>query len=189
LEYFTNSILQPWPWYVAGPAIAFIMFLLLWLGKSFGLSSNFRTICTISGAGKYSDFFKFDWRTQTWNLVFLAGSIAGGFITNQWLKADNTIAISESTKEDLAAIGVKNPGAEMIPTEMFSIESLFTWQGFVMIIVGGFLVGFGTRYASGCTSGHAISGLSNLQLPSLIAVIGFFIGGLITTHFIIPLLF
>ncbi|MTI39830.1 YeeE/YedE family protein [Fulvivirga lutimaris] len=165
------------------------MGLLLWLGRSFGLSSNFRTICAIGGGAKYSDFFKFNWRDQIWNLVFLTGSIAGGFITNQWLKVDHTIDISESTKADLTAIGVQNPGAEMIPTEMFSAEALFTWQGFIMIILGGFLVGFGTRYAGGCTSGHAISGLSNLQIPSLIAVIGFFIGGLITTHFIIPFLF
>lgn len=165
------------------------MFLLLWFGKSFGISSNFRTLCAIGGAGKYSDFFKIDWRSQIWNLVFLAGSIVGGFITNQWLKENDSIGISETTKNDLEAMGVKNPGEQMIPVEMFSVESLMTWQGFVMIIVGGFLVGFGTRYASGCTSGHAISGLSNLQLPSLIAVIGFFIGGLITTYFILPLLF
>lgn len=189
MENLINHFLQPWPWYVAGPAITFVMCLLLYFGKSFGLSSNFRTICAIGGASKFSDFFNFNWRAQIWNLVFLAGSIFGGFITTQWLKTNNEIAISEATKKELTEIGVKNPGEQMIPLEMFNMESLLSWQGFVVMIVGGFLVGFGTRYASGCTSGHAISGLSNLQLPSLIAVIGFFIGGLITTHFVIPLLF
>jgi uncharacterized membrane protein YedE/YeeE len=57
------------------------------------------------------------------------------------------------------------------------------------MVIGGFLVGFGTRYAGGCTSGHAISGLSNLQFASLIATIGFFAGGLIATHLLYPLLF
>lgn len=50
-------------------------------------------------------------------------------------------------------------------------------------------MGFGARWAGGCTSGHAISGLSNLQLPSLVAVLGFFAGGLLMTHLLFPLLF
>jgi len=189
LEYLVNSFLQPWPWYVAGPALAMIMFLLIWFGKTFGLSSNFRTICAIGGGAKYSDFFKFDWRANIWNLVFLSGSVVGGFLTNQWLKSDKTVAISQATISDLKELGFSNPGSDLIPTDLFNFESLFTLQGFVMMVVGGFLVGFGTRYAGGCTSGHAISGLSNLQLPSLIAVIGFFIGGLITTFLLFPILF
>jgi uncharacterized membrane protein YedE/YeeE len=53
-----------------------------------------------------------------------------------------------------------------------------------LLLVGGVLIGFGTRYAGGCTSGH-VSGLSNLQIPSLKAVIGFF-GGLIMSYFYSP---
>jgi uncharacterized membrane protein YedE/YeeE len=55
-----------------------------------------------------------------------------------------------------------------------------------MIVVGGFLVGFGTRYAGGCTSGHAIMGLSNLQWPSLVATISFMVGGFIMANLILP---
>lgn len=179
---------QPWPWYVAGPLIALTMLALLFFGKSFGLSSNLRTLCAIGGAGKASDFFRFDWKDQIWNLVFVGGTIIGGFIANAWLTADQSIAISEKTVEALAAYGIQNPGAAFVPEEIFSWQSLATPRGFIMLVIGGFLVGFGTRYAGGCTSGHAISGLSDLQLPSLIAVIGFFIGGLTMTYLVLPFL-
>ena len=66
---------------------------------------------------------------------------------------------------------------------------MFTLKGFSILLIAGILVGFGSRYAGGCTSGHAITGLSNLELPSLISVFGFFIGGLITTWFLLPLIF
>jgi len=62
-------------------------------------------------------------------------------------------------------------------------------KGFLVLAFGGLMVGFGSRYAGGCTSGHAISGLSDLQIQSLIAVAGFFIGGLLMTYFVLPLIF
>lgn len=179
-------IKQPWPWYVAGPAITFVMFLLLFFGKRFGLSSNLRTLCAMGGCGKYADFFNFDWKTQTWNLVFVLGTITGGFIASNYLSDGSVMQLSETVVTELQSFGIKNPGEGLVPTEFFSWEAVFTLKGFILIIIGGFLVGFGTRYAGGCTSGHAISGLSDLQLPSLIATIGFFIGGLITTYFLLP---
>ena len=182
-------IAQPWPWYIAGPLIAGIMFFMLYFGKSFGFSSNLRTLCTIGGAGKVSDFFKFDWKTQSWNLLFALGSIIGGFIAVQYLSVDNAINLHPEVVTEMKTMGIKNPGNEIIPTEVFSWENLFTTQGFVMMVIGGFLVGFGARYAGGCTSGHAISGISNLQLPSVVASIGFFIGGIIATNLILPLIF
>lgn len=180
-----NFISQPWPWYVAGPLIAFTMFGLLFFGKSFGISSNLRTMCSVLGAGKNCDFFDFNWRTQIWNLVFVVGLILGGFISNQWLSNDASVAISVATKTELISMGV-NTNSGLAPSNIFSWEALGTLKGLIMMIVGGFLVGFGTRYAGGCTSGHAISGLSNLQMPSLIAVVGFFIGGLLVTYFVLP---
>jgi len=179
---------QPWPWYVAGPLIAIIMFLLMYFGKSFGVSGNFRTMCAIGGAGKFSDFFKIDVKRDIWNLVFLGGSVIGGFIAAEYLSPDDAVQISDATKDVLSSYGLSNPGSEFVPAEIFSWESIFTIKGFVMMVIGGFAVGFGARYAGGCTSGHAISGLSNLQLPSLIAVVGFFIGGLFTTFIILPYL-
>ena len=179
-------IIQPWPWYVAGPMIAMIMFLLLYFGKTFGMSSNLRTMCTIGGAGRFSDFFKFDWRTQSWNLLFVLGAITGGFIASNYLGGGGHIDINPEVVSELESYGIENPAANFLPKELFSFEALFSLRGFLMLVVGGFLIGFGTRYAGGCTSGHAITGLSNLQLPSLIAVIGFFIGGLVMTFFILP---
>ncbi|SHJ77518.1 hypothetical protein SAMN04487911_13614 [Arenibacter nanhaiticus] len=184
-----ESILQPWPWYVAGPLIATVMLLLMYFGKTFGMSSNLRTLCTIGGAGKFSDFFNFDWKAQRWNLVVVLGAVIGGFIATQFLSDGSTMALSSDTIADLSALGFNNAGETLLPPEIYSWENVLTLKGLSILIIGGFLVGFGTRYAGGCSSGHAITGLSNLQLPSLIAVIGFFIGGLIMTHFILPLIF
>ncbi len=181
-------ISQPWPWYVAGPIISLVMFLLLYFGKNFGMSANLRTMCTIGGAGKFSDFFNFDWKSQSWNLIFVLGAITGGFIASNYLGGDGPVAISEATVKELESFGIENPGQNFLPPELFSFEALFSLRGFLMLVVGGFLVGFGARYAGGCTSGHAISGLSDLQIPSLIAVIGFFIGGLIMTYLVLPYL-
>jgi uncharacterized membrane protein YedE/YeeE len=180
-------ISQPWTWWVSGILISGTMFLLLYFGQSFGFSSNLRTICAAAGGGKLVKFFDFNWRTQIWNLVFLLGAILGGFITKQFLSSPEPIAISENTIRDLAQLGIAAP-LSVQPEELFSIEALFTFKGFLILALGGFMVGFGSRYAGGCTSGHAISGLSDLQFPSLIAVIGFFIGGLIMTHFLLPLI-
>ena len=183
---FIDWLSQPWPWYVAGPLIALVMFVLLYLGKTFGVSSTLRTTCAAVGAGKTSAFFRFDWKAQVWNLAFVAGALVGGFIAAQWLANPEPIALASPTVARLEALGVERPGAAYLPEAIFHWESLLTLRGLIMLVGGGFLVGFGTRYAGGCTSGHAISGLSNRQIPSLIAVIGFFIGGLTMTYFVLP---
>lgn len=182
-------ILQPWPWYVSGPLIAFVMFLLLYFGRTFGMSSSLRTLCAIGGAGKIVEFFKFDWKSQRWNLMVLLGAILGGFIAHNYLSNPINIDLSEDTISDLKALGFNDIGQSLLPPELFSWDAAFSLKGLSILVIGGFLVGFGTRYAGGCTSGHAITGLSSLQLPSLIAVIGFFIGGLIMINFIYPILF
>jgi len=181
-------ISQPWSWWVSGTLIAGTMFLLLFFGQSFGFSSNLRTICAAAGGGKFVKFFDFNWRSQLWNIVFLLGAILGGFIVKQFLSNGEPVAISQNTITDLAALGISSP-VSVQPEELFSLESLFTLKGFLILALGGLMVGFGSRYAGGCTSGHAISGLSDLQLPSLIAVIGFFIGGLLMTFVLFPLIF
>lgn len=179
---------QPWPWYVSGTAIAFIMVLLLFYGKSFGFSSNLRTMCTIMGAGKKVKFFDFDWKKEKWNLLFLLGSVLGGALASTWLRSPEPLQLSAATIHDLKAIGVGFDGG-LNPSQIFGADFAGSVKGFLILLGGGILVGFGTRYAGGCTSGHAISGLSNLQVPSLIAVVGFFAGGLLMTHFLLPLIF
>ena len=180
---------QPWPWYVAGPLIGLVVPALLLLGgKQFGVSSNLRHICAATVPGPV-EFFKYDWKKSgAWNLIFIGGTVLGGFIAHTVLYNPDPIAISEATRADLLALGVEDLTG-LVPSGVISWSGLGTSTGLVLLIVGGFLVGFGARYAGGCTSGHAISGLADLQLPSLIAVLGFFAGGLLTTHLLLPLLF
>ncbi len=183
-------IYEPWPWYIGGLFIAATLILLLLMGKTFGFSSNLRTMCTLMGAGKTCDFFCFNWKAQTWNLLFLVGTILGGFIAYHFLSVDAAaIPLGDTTIAKLNDLGFESAGKAYVPTELFGEGAFSSLKTIGLLLVAGFFVGFGSRYAGGCTSGHAISGLSNFQLPSLIAVIGFFIGGLIMVHLIFPFLF
>jgi uncharacterized protein len=179
---------QPWPWYVSGPAIAGIMAILIFSGKTFGFSANLSNICSMFGFGKRISFFDFNWKDQRWNLWFLVGSIVGGFIAAHFLASPEPLKLSQATVADLQKLNIPFDG-KLEPGSLFRWAELFTARGLVLFLGGGFLIGFGTRYAGGCTSGHAITGLSSLQMPSLIAVIGFFIGGLFATHLLFPLIF
>jgi len=176
-----------WHWSVSGLAIAGILFMMTYLGRSFGVSTAFKNMCTIAGAGKKYEFFRSDLKNDYWRLAFVAGAIGGGFIASTFL-AGPDVAISAATIDHLQQdFGMSYPqGSGFLPTELFNFSNP---KGLILTIIGGFLVGFGARYGQGCTSGHAITGLSHLQLPSLITVIGFFIGGLLMTWGIMPLLF
>ena len=178
---------QPWPWYLAGPLIGLTVPLMLFLGnKHFGISSNFKHVCA-AVMPRNPTYFSYDWRRESWNLVFALGILLGGFVGGVLLANPEPLRVAESTRADLAAIGVGVDGG-MTPQALFSWAGLFGLKGLLLMGLGGFLVGFGARYAGGCTSGHAITGLSQLQLPSLVAVIGFFAGGLISTHLLLPVI-
>ncbi|WP_242695942.1 YeeE/YedE family protein [Desertivirga brevis] len=142
----------------------------------------------MAGAGKRVRFFDFNWKTQKWNLLFLLGSVLGGVLASTLLQNDEPLLLSPATIKDLKALGITFDGG-LNPSQLFGTEVLKSPKGILLLLIGGVLVGFGARYAGGCTSGHAISGLSNMQLPSLVAVIGFFIGGLVMTHLLLPLIF
>jgi hypothetical protein len=184
-----DFILQPWAWFVGGPLIALSLLLYFYFGKNFGASKNFETLCSIAGAGKVSDYFKKDWKDRDFALMFVIGLIIGGFISANYLIPNQSIDLNPTTVQELTDLGFSNVGNQYFPDEIFSDEVVFSLKGFLILLISGLLIGFGTRYAGGCTSGHAITGLSNLQMPSLLAVIGFFIGGIIATWFIIPLIF
>lgn len=190
LEQAVDFISQPWPWWVGGPMIALIVFLLLFFGKEFGISANLRVMCAADGAGKYADFFNFDWQEQGWNLMVVLGALFGGYMAANYFtpEGQNLAHVSQATVQSLNDIGLdyEYGNVPMVLEEVYNWKALFTLRGAIIILGGGFLVGFGARYAGGCTSGHAISGLANLQLPSLVAVVGFFIGGLVATYFILP---
>jgi uncharacterized membrane protein YedE/YeeE len=177
----------PWPWYVAGPLIGLMVPLLLVVGgRLFGVSSSLRSMCAMVAPGRV-EFFRLDRRTERWNLAFVLGIVAGGFIGGIVLENPQPIAISPETRADLVALGIRDFEG-LVPSDLFSWGTLLSVQGFLVLVVGGFLVGFGSAYAGGCTSGHAITGLAALELPSLLATLGFFAGGLITTHLLLPLL-
>ena len=179
-----------WHWAISGFLIGLIMLVLTYFGKTFGMSSNLRTICSMSFPKKKIEYFNFDWKEQKWNLSIALGAIVGGFIASYFLMdATDVLQINPKTIENLQQLNIDAPNGNLGPDALFSLEKMFTLKGFLVLLIGGFLIGFGTPYAGGCTSGHAISGLSNFQIPSLIAVIGFFIGGLLSAHFLIPLIF
>jgi uncharacterized membrane protein YedE/YeeE len=175
-------ISQPWPWYVTGLVLGLSVPLLLLLGnKKLGISSSLRHVCASCFPAK-SPFFNYDWKKEIWNLFFVVGILIGGVLAGNVFSNGEPVAISEATKADLTELGVMSFDG-LLPAEFLSV------QGIVLMIAGGFLVGFGTRFAGGCTSGHTIMGLSNLQWPSLLATVGFFIGGLLSTHLLLPLIF
>ena len=179
---------QPWPWYIAGPLLGLFAPLLLLVGnKSFGISENLRHMCAIPSR-RDGSYFGYDWRSAGgWNLLFFGGIAIGGFLAAFVFANPEPVAISQATVRDLEALGVSQD-AGLLPSSLFSWTGLASLPGIVLMVVGGFLVGFGARYAGGCTSGHGIAGLSELQWPSLVAVAGFFVGGIVVSFVMLPLL-
>lgn len=183
-----NILSQPWPWYVAGALIGLTVPTLLILGnKAFGISSSLRHICAACLPGNI-DFFKYDWRRESWNLWFVGGIAVGGLLAGTLLKNPEPMAIAPDTVQALQNLGIRDFTTGLLPADIFNWSNLFTRTGLLFFVGGGFLIGFGTRYAGGCTSGHAIMGLSDLQWPSLVATISFMVGGFAMTHLGLPTL-
>jgi uncharacterized membrane protein YedE/YeeE len=176
---------QPWPWYVAGFIIGLIVPALLILGnKHFGISANLRHACAACFPANIK-FFKYDWKKEMWNLFFVGGILIGGFLAVQFLSSPEPVQVHPNLMAELKEYNISD-NSKLLPSELFSFESLFSLRGFIMLVAGGFLVGFGTRYAGGCTSGHSIMGISNLQVPSMIATVSFMVGGFIMANLILP---
>lgn len=180
-------IQQPWPWYVAGPLIGLLVPVLLLIGnKSLGISSSLRHICAAClPAG--IPFFKYNWKKEAWNLFFVAGVLGGGYLAANFLSNSDPVIVHAQLLQELQEYGITNHDS-LIPSDLFNWPALLTLRGLILMVIGGFLVGFGTRYAGGCTSGHSIMGMSNLQFSSLIATICFMAGGFIMANLILPLI-
>lgn len=180
-------IKEPWPWYIAGPLIGLTVPALLILGnKTFGISSSLRHICALCLPANIP-FFKYDWKKESWNLLFVLGIFLGGIVSVLFLANPNALEINSELVKELTQYGIVNHN-HLVPEDLMNWQSLFTLRGFIVLVIGGFLVGFGTRYAGGCTSGHSIMGLSNLQWPSLVATICFMLGGFIMANLILPII-
>jgi uncharacterized protein len=180
-----DALKDPWPWYLAGPLIGLMVPVLLILGnKNFGISSSLRHICAMCIPVKVP-FFQYEWKKEAWNLFFASGILLGGVVASSLLSSGAPVKVNDNLKTELSHYGI-NDYSTLVPNEVFNFETLASLKGFVVIVVGGFLVGFGTRYAGGCTSGHSITGISMLQLPSMIATICFMVGGVIMANFILP---
>jgi uncharacterized protein len=185
MDQFIEAIRNPWPWYVAGPLIGVTVPLLLFLGnKNFGISSNLRHVCAICFPSKIP-FFQYDWQRERWNLFFAFGILLGGFFAAYFLADGRNILVHPALATELASYGI-NDFSELYPVEIMGLDDIATLKGFLLLVVGGFLVGFGTRYAGGCTSGHSITGISMLQVPSIIATICFMVGGMVVANFVLP---
>ena len=186
---FMEIVTHTWHWAISGFLIGMVMLLLNYFGKVFGMSSNLRSLCSMTGVGKRVPFFDWDWKSQRWNLVVVLGAMLGGYIAVHFLSDASNVDLNPITIEQLAALHIDAPNGKLLPEALFGDAIFQSPKMILLLIIGGVLIGFGSRYAGGCTSGHAISGMSNLQIPSLKAVIGFFVGGLIMAHFILPLIF
>lgn len=183
-----SLLTQPWPWYVSGPLIGLMVPLLLYAGnKPFGISSSMRHICAMCVPVRVR-FFDYDWRKESWSLLYVAGILLGSFLAGYVFRNPDPIAISEAAGNTLNSFGISDHSG-FVPNDVFNLPALATIRGLIIMILGGFCVGFGTRYANGCTSGHTITGLSALNLSSLVATICFFVGGLIINWFVLPILF
>lgn len=158
-----DLFMQPWPWWVSGLLLGLtVPALLLLVGKPFGVSSSLRHLNSVCSPGTRIDYLRTNnWRAESWNLFFVGGIVIGAFLASRFL--------------------VREP-APMLP------DSYHSWQGGLLLVLGGFLIGFGTRYADGCTSGHTLMGIANWNWPSLVATIAFFAGGLLFVWAIRPLL-
>jgi uncharacterized membrane protein YedE/YeeE len=185
MDMLIDWLRAPWPWYVAGPIIGLMVPLMLFIGnRSFGISSNLRHLCSITQPPEVNvDFFKYDWKEQYWSMVFVVGTVLGGYFAGVVFANPEPIALSAAALDTLASWGFSAPAGNLLPPELFHAD-LRNWA---LLFAGGVMAGFGTRYASGCTSGHAITGMATLQVSSLYAVIGIFGGGLISSWFLVPL--
>lgn len=176
---------KPWPWYVAGPLIGLTVPLLLLMGnKRLGISSTLRQICAACVPAKIP-YLNYDWKRESWNLFFVGGILIGGFLAGNLFGNPEPVNVAPAAAATMSAWGVDSFGG-LMPEKLFNFSSLLTLKGFILMGAGGFMVGFGTRYAGGCTSGHGIFGLSNLQWPSLVATASFFLGGIIFSNWVLP---
>lgn len=188
MQIIINYISQPWPWYVAGPLIGFVIVLLQWVdNKPLAASASYRHVCSAAFPNGIPFLINYNWKSESWNLFFVVGITIGGFLAGNFLSHPANIALSPETKIQLQSIRLKDTDG-FAPTQLFSFAALQTIQGIIITLFGGFLIGFGSRYAGGCVSGHCMTGISDLQWTSMLATASIFTGGILTAYYLLPLI-
>lgn len=155
--------LSPWHWAAGGAVISAVTLTLLFVGnRRLGVSTGFENVCSLVVQAPY--FQRDSLRgTNSWRLPLLGGLVIGGFLS----------AVLGGGWEPFWDLG------------MFDAEIGWGNGGkLIWMFGGGLLIGFGTRLAGGCTSGHGIFGMSNLELPSIISTVSFMAAGAVTTNLI-----
>lgn len=185
---FYELLSGPIPWYVGGPLLGLMVPILYIIGnKSFGISSTYQHACAAI-LPKDRSFFNYDWKKAgAWNLKFAAGILIGGGLAVYFTPENYQVDIADSTVATLRSYGI-NSFEGFMPEDVFNWNSLLSVSGWIILALGGFLIGFGTRYGGGCTAGHGISGMADFQRASLIATISFFFGGWLSAYYLIPLI-
>ncbi len=182
-----HTLSQPWPWYVAGPLIGLVIVLLQWIdNKPLAASASYRHVCAATFPSGIP-FLKYDWKSEVWNLIFVIGIFIGGFLAEILFSHPSNIGISIETTEQLKSIGLTETNG-FAPAQLFSFSALKNFAGIIVMVLGGFLIGFGSRYAGGCVSGHSMTGISDLQWTSLLATACIFAGGIFTAYILLPLI-
>ncbi|MEI8280469.1 MAG: YeeE/YedE thiosulfate transporter family protein [Bacteroidota bacterium] len=177
---------HPWPWYIAGPLLGLTVPLLLLIGnKPFGASAIFRHLCAIVIQKKEWKYFKYDWSKESWNFYFIGGIVLGGAIAATLIPNLGELKLHPYLVDLYHGLGI-NDFSQGVPKQIFNMEGLRNVEGIVFVLAGGFMVGFGSRYAGGDNSGHMILGVARLNKPSIITTACFFVGGYIGAHYIVP---
>lgn len=188
MQTIISYISQPWPWYIAGPLIGLVIILLQWIdNKPLAASSSYRHVCSAAFPNGIPFLINYNWKSESWNLFFVTGITIGGFLAGNFLSHPGDITINPETTVQLQSMGVQNTNG-FAPARLFSLPALQTIPGIIVIVFGGFLIGFGSRYAGGCVSGHSMTGISDLQWTSMLATISIFIGGILASYYLLPLI-
>jgi uncharacterized membrane protein YedE/YeeE len=146
----------PWPWWAAGPAIGLVVVLLAWIaGKALGVSTAYGSVCAITSR---LPFFSAREYRETWRVWFIVGLPIGGVLA-AWLA------------------GTFMPTVAYGRMDALTHGSLAAKAG--LLLAGGLLIGAGARWAGGCPSGHSIVGIAQGALSSVVATLGFMVGGVV----------
>lgn len=161
---------KSWSPYVAGILIGLLQIpAFMIMSTALGTSSSYVTAAVNLGQFFDTSILEISYAKQHfegaknyWQLFVVVGIIIGAFLSSR---------LSGTKRSDISPIWTN------------ALCSSTRLTRFIMAFIGGFIMLLGARIADGCTSGHGISGVSQLTIGSMIAVFCMFVGGIITAFF------